>query len=756
MGHPARTLLLAALVGASALLVLPAPAPASGSVTAYMTGLNVPIALAFPPDGRVFFAERNTGAIRIIENGTLLAAPYFTLPNTATAGERGLLGLALDPAFPANPFVYAYQTYADATNRTVYNRIVRIQGGGDTGLSSTVIAQLPPLSAATNHNGGVIAFGPDGRLYAVVGENANPAWSQDLRSPLGKVLRMNPDGSPPTDNPFYGNASVDDRIFTYGHRNMFGLAFHPITGRVYVTENGPACNDEINLLTPGRNYGWGPTETCTTPPSPPNNTNRDGPNPVLPIWWWGATICPTNAAIYAGPAFPAWQGDLLMGDCNYNRLHRLHLVGPAYDTVASDDILWTAPSLIMDVEEGRDGAIWFTTPTTIYRFHDTSQPPVPAFTATPPTATAGTPVAFNASASFDPDGVIVSYAWDFGDTANGTGVVASHAYAAPGTYAVTLTVVDNETYTRSVSHPEHVVPSPAPPVASFTATPAIPNPGAEVTFNGSGSTDPGGTIVAYAWEFGDGATGAGVIANYAYATPGRYFVNLTVTDNRTIANATGEWIRVNAPPVVSFTADPPQSYMGLPIRFTSTVTDDGAIVAYAWDFGDGTTGAGAVADHTYAKKGPFRVVLTVTDDGGLSTDAARVVLIANRPPEITYALPLGENATVAAASTLTLNVTARDSDGDALTYVWQVDGVTVATGLPAFDFSSTGPGTYRVTVTVSDGAAQVSHGWTVTVAEPAPASPLPWIAAGLLAAVVLSLFAVLLWRRRRRRDAARP
>src|SRR5438128_4051966 len=352
----------------SIVILVPAPPVAANQTLVYKTGLNYLIALAFSSDGRIFFAEKETGSIRIIyrDNRTLLPTPFYTLPNTDNAGERGLLGLALDPAFTSSPYVYAYQTYDDITNGTIYNRIVRIRASGNLGVSYTVILRLPPLSSATNHNGGVIAFGPDGKLWAVVGENANPSHSQDPLSPMGKVLRMETNGSAPPDNPFYNNPSWFNLTYTYGHRNMFGLAFHPITGRVFVTENGPNCNDEINLLPNltalDRNYGWGPTASCGSLP-PPADTNRDGPNPVLPIWWWGTTICPTNAAIYKGPSFPKWQGDLFMGECNPPyRFHRLHLVPPGYDSVGSDDILWTAPTSIIEVEQGRDGAIWLTTP----------------------------------------------------------------------------------------------------------------------------------------------------------------------------------------------------------------------------------------------------------------------------------------------------------------------------------------------------------------------------------------------------------
>src|SRR5438309_133735 len=291
-------------------------------------------------------------------------------------------------------------------------------------------------------------------MYAVDRENANPSLSQAPMSPLGKVLRMYPNGSAPSDNPFYGNPAWYNLTYTYGHRNMFGLAFHPITGRVYVTENGPNCNDEVNLLTAGSNYGWGPTAACGSLP-PPSDTNRDGPNPVLPIWWWGTTICPTNAAIYRGPSFPTWQGDLFMGDCNTGRFHRLDLVPPNYDFVASDTILWTAPLAIIEVEAGPDGAIWLTTPTTIYRYWDSGKPPIASFTANPNPALVAATVTFDGSSSSDPDGAIVSYAWDFGDSTGGSEAMTTHAYPTFGTFNVTLTVTDNESFTATAYRDVH-------------------------------------------------------------------------------------------------------------------------------------------------------------------------------------------------------------------------------------------------------------------------------------------------------------
>jgi glucose/arabinose dehydrogenase len=336
-------------------------------------GLAWPIALGFASDGRVFFAERNTGNIRIIQGGAVLPTPFYTLPSTATAGERGLLGLALDPAFPSSPYVYAYQTYNDAANGTVYNRIVRIVATGNVGTSHSVILRMPRLSGATNHNGGVIAFGPDGKLWAVVGENADPALAQDPQSLLGKVLRLNADGNAPSDNPFFRNASWDNRVYTYGHRNMFGMDWHPLTKTAYITENGPACNDEVNRLSAGRNFGWGPSETCGTPPLPPANTNQDGPSPVVPVAYWTPTIAPTNAAFFTGSLLPQSHDDLIFGAFNDYRLRDLRLSSDG-TAVVNETTLLTAPSGILDVEMGRDGFLWVTTSSTIYRLVDATVP----------------------------------------------------------------------------------------------------------------------------------------------------------------------------------------------------------------------------------------------------------------------------------------------------------------------------------------------------------------------------------------------
>jgi len=316
--------------------------------------LDWPTAFSFSPDGRIFVAERLTGAIRIIRDGALQALPFAVLANTGTTGEQGLLGLALDPAFPQAPWVYAYHTFEDPTGG-VYNRVVRIRAVGDLG--GPPEALLAPIPASSFHNGGVIGFGPDGKLYVLTGDAQDSQAAQDLRVANGKVLRTNPDGTVPADNPFVGSPNANPYVFTLGHRNMFGIAFHPVTGRAYVTENGPQDSDEVNLLVAGGNYGW-----------PIVRGIANDPRFIDPLVVYVQVIAPTNAIAYTGSEFPEFEGDLLFGDWNTGSLRRLDLVPPAYDAVAGQEVAFGAPSGILDVELAPDGSIWFTTFDAIYRW----------------------------------------------------------------------------------------------------------------------------------------------------------------------------------------------------------------------------------------------------------------------------------------------------------------------------------------------------------------------------------------------------
>jgi glucose/arabinose dehydrogenase len=223
---------------------------------AFITGLDNATQFAQAPDGRLFVSQQG-GAMRAVKNGTLLPTPFMTL-TVDSSGERGLLGVAFHPNFGiSNNFVYAYYTVPGSTS---HNRISRFIANGDVVAagSEQVLVDLPALDPAhTNHNGGAIHFGLDGKLYVGVGENGTGANAQDLTTPLGKLLRFNDDGTPPTDNPFFNTQSGHARaIWAYGLRNPFTFAVQPGTGTVHINDVGEGTWEEINVAAKGANYGW--------------------------------------------------------------------------------------------------------------------------------------------------------------------------------------------------------------------------------------------------------------------------------------------------------------------------------------------------------------------------------------------------------------------------------------------------------------------------------------------------------------------
>ena len=227
----------------------------------YVAGLTDATAFAQAPDGRLFVA-RQTGTMRVVENGMLLPTPFLTL-TVDSNGERGLLGVAFHPNFISNNFVYAYYT---VPGNPAHNRISRFTANGNVmGGTEEMLVDLPNLSGATNHNGGAIHFGADGKLYVGVGENANSANSQTLANTLGKLLRFNDDGTIPNDNPFVATATGQAQaIWAYGLRNPFTFAVQPGTGRIHINDVGENTWEEINLGAAGANYGWPITEGPTT------------------------------------------------------------------------------------------------------------------------------------------------------------------------------------------------------------------------------------------------------------------------------------------------------------------------------------------------------------------------------------------------------------------------------------------------------------------------------------------------------------
>ena len=312
--------------------------------TTVTSGIASPTAMASAPDGRIFVCSQ-TGALRVIKNGVLLAAPFVTL-SVASAGERGLLGVAFDPHFTLNHFIYLYYT---VPGTPAHNRVSRFAANGDVVVpgSEVVLLELNSLSTATNHNGGALHFGPDGNLYIAVGDNAKGSNSQNLSNLLGKILRIAPDGTIPPDNPFVQSTTARHEIWAFGLRNPFTFGFRGTTNFMYINDVGQAKWEEINLGQPGANYGWPATEGPTTNPAY-----------TSPVYYYGHDegCAITGAAFYSPstPNFPSsYIGKYFFGDyCS----GFIRILDPATNQ-ASD--FMTGASQPVDIQAEADGSLYY-------------------------------------------------------------------------------------------------------------------------------------------------------------------------------------------------------------------------------------------------------------------------------------------------------------------------------------------------------------------------------------------------------------
>jgi glucose/arabinose dehydrogenase len=352
-----RSSLLVTLGLAVALLGPIGATPASAAIGAdpVATGLSNAAAFTFAPDGRIFYGERLTGQIRIYDPDTDSDTLFFDIPNLLTDGERGLLGIALHPNYPSvrSVFAYAVRTVGGQAR----NQIVRLTDQDGTGTGLRVI--FSSGTASGYHVGGRILFGPGGFLYAVVGDGHNAGNAQNTSVVAGKVLRMTAGGLKAPNNPF-GN-----RVWAYGIRNSYGFAFDPQNGRLWESENGPACNDELNRIVRGGNFAWGSHQTCNG--SAPGNTNQDGSNRIMPKRWWVSTIAPTGMAFCDGCGLGSGNGGkLFMGAFNDGRIRRFAL-GPSRFGISGTVVVYSHGGAIYSMETGPDGGIFFSDGGTIYR-----------------------------------------------------------------------------------------------------------------------------------------------------------------------------------------------------------------------------------------------------------------------------------------------------------------------------------------------------------------------------------------------------
>jgi glucose/arabinose dehydrogenase len=317
--------------------------------TTVVTGISNPTTMAFAPDGRLFVAQQ-TGQLRVVKNGALLATPFVTL-SVDSAGERGLLGITFDPSFASNHFVYAYYT---TPSGGTHNRISRFTASGDVAVagSEQVLVDLPALSSATNHNGGALHFGNDGKLYVSVGENATGSNAQSMSIPFGKMLRFNSDGTIPADNPFFGSTSgVNRAIWALGLRNPFTFDVRRSTGAIMINDVGNSSWEEVNVGGAGRNYGWPATEGATTNPAYttplfayPHAGGTDGGCAIT----GGAFYDPTT------PQFPAsYVGKYFFADYCNGWMRKLD---PATGSVS---VFATGLSSVVDIRVGPEGALYY-------------------------------------------------------------------------------------------------------------------------------------------------------------------------------------------------------------------------------------------------------------------------------------------------------------------------------------------------------------------------------------------------------------
>lgn len=316
--------------------------------------------MAFAPDGRLFFNELRGGRVRVITaDGELLPEPFATV-EVAEGDEWGLIGLAFDPEYETNRYVYIF--YTAAVGDLAQPTVVRYRDEASTGVDPEVLIKFPTTFADTYsyHVAGNIHFGPDGYLWVSLGNYVIPDLSQDVAEPMGSILRLDRLGDAAPENPFEGRADADQRIYAYGLRNSFDFAFHPQTGALYATENGHTNCDELNLIVAGANYGW-PMSYEEDPVTCNNAGEReaiyyfpagDGQDPI------NGTVAPTGIAFVSGDAYSALGGSLLICEYNTGRMKRYFLSGADLDVVTPGGTV--TEDCQLDIAVAPDGTVYYS------------------------------------------------------------------------------------------------------------------------------------------------------------------------------------------------------------------------------------------------------------------------------------------------------------------------------------------------------------------------------------------------------------
>lgn len=309
--------------------------------TVFTTGSQVVAAMTIARDGRVFYVGPGSGKIFVWTPSTRRTTTFASVPQ-----GNGGYGLALSPTFASDHFLYAYMAVG------THEKVVRYTASGGVGTAYRALRDVGPKGS--EHTGGTLVFSPNGRnLFVVVGDGGDSTTSQDPTVDHGKILRLDALGRPAAGNPGY----ADRAVWTIGHRNSIGMAFDPSTAHLWEAENGPECNDEINSISGGRNYGWGPHEVCD---GTPHGTNQDGPSPTLPAETIDPGTAPTGLTFCTGCGLPKAAGKLVYGAYKTNEL-RVVTFDSTRATVLRDETLFVnGSSPLSVVSSPADGSIWFS------------------------------------------------------------------------------------------------------------------------------------------------------------------------------------------------------------------------------------------------------------------------------------------------------------------------------------------------------------------------------------------------------------
>ncbi len=326
------------------------------SVVTVAEGLEHPWGMAFLPDGRMLVTER-AGRLRLVGQDGALSEPLAGVPEVYEVGQGGLLDVALDPDFATNQIIYF--SFAEPGDEGGGTAVARAVLAGDRLEQAKVIFRQQPKLDSGHHFGSRLVFLRDGTLIVTLGDRNQRQFIPDMTAHIGKLVRINRDGSAPQDNPFVAQKNVAPEIYSLGHRNVQGATLHPDSGELWTVEHGARGGDEINIPKPGKNYGWPIISYGREYSGAKIGEGTSRPGLEQPVYYWDPSIAPSGMTFYTGDKFPAWRGNLFVGALKDQMLVRLEVDGNRI--VAEERLLEDMGERIRDVVQGPDGYLYLLT-----------------------------------------------------------------------------------------------------------------------------------------------------------------------------------------------------------------------------------------------------------------------------------------------------------------------------------------------------------------------------------------------------------